>query len=134
MIKTFFVVLVPMLALDALWLGVISKGLYQKYIGHLFAEKVDFASASVVYLLLALGISFFAVLPAEGSLGKAFLMGTLFGLIVYGVYDFTNMATLRDWPLTISLIDMAWGTVLGGVSALAGTYLLKIFSQIIHNS
>jgi uncharacterized membrane protein len=109
-------------AVDMVWLGLIAKPFYARHIGHLMADKVRWTPALIFYFLYIAGILFFAVLPAveRGSLGRAVLAGALLGLLAYATYDLTNLATLRGWPLLVTVIDLVWGMVLtGGVAALS---------------
>jgi uncharacterized membrane protein len=99
--------------LDGLWLGFVMAGYYRAQLaaigridGGRFAP--DWSAALLVYVLLGLGLALFAV-PRATSVGSAAAYGALFGLIVYGVYDFTNVATLRQYPLQLALVDVAWG-------------------------
>jgi uncharacterized membrane protein len=111
-----------MLLLDALWLGLIAQPLYAQQLGHLLADEPRFGVAALFYLLYALGVVIFAVAPQSGgapwkaTLGRA----ALFGFFAYATYDLTNLATLRDWPLALSLIDIAWGTAISTASAAGG--------------
>jgi uncharacterized membrane protein len=118
-----YVLTVPVFfAVDMVWLGLIAKPFYARHIGHLMAAKVRWTPALLFYFLYIAGILFFAVLPAveRGSLGRAVLAGALLGLLAYATYDLTNLATLRDWPLLVTVIDLVWGMVLtGGVAALS---------------
>lgn len=112
-------------AVDMVWLGLIAKPFYAKHIGHLMAAKVRWTPALLFYFLYIAGILFFAVLPAveRGSLGRAVLAGALLGLLAYATYDLTNLATLRDWPILVTVVDLIWGMVLtGGVAA--ASYLI----------
>lgn len=111
-----------LIALDLLWLGVIAKQFYRQGIGHLMGPSPLPRVALLFYLLFAAGVVVFAVVPHEGGAGWAdtLLMGALFGFFAYATYDLTNLATLRDWPLGLSLIDMGWGTLVSAVSAGAG--------------
>lgn len=99
--------------IDMLWIGVIAKDLYAKQIGHLLGT-VNWTAAIIFYLIYIVGIIVFAVLPgvAQKSLVTALSLGALFGFIAYATYDLTNLATLKDWPLTVTLVDMVWGAVL----------------------
>lgn len=107
--------------LDALWLGVVAKDWYREAIGHLMAPSFNVPAAAAFYFLFPVGLIVFAVAPAQGDLVKAAWTGALFGLFCYGTYDLTSLAVLRDWPLSISLIDMAWGCAIGAAGATAGT-------------
>jgi uncharacterized membrane protein len=114
-------------AMDMLWLGVIAKNLYNKYLGDFLSDKVNWTAALIFYFLFIIGIFVFAILPAieKNSLKHAILLGAFFGFITYATYDLTNLATLKNWPLTIVFIDMAWGAVLTGLVSLAGFHIVK---------
>ncbi|MCY7388823.1 MAG: DUF2177 family protein [Burkholderiales bacterium] len=102
--------LLTMAALDAMWLGVIAKPIYQQGIGHLMAVRPNLAIASLFYVLFALGLMWFAVTPDGHGTGwsKTLLSAALFGFFAYATYDLTNLSTLRDWPVGVSLLDVAW--------------------------
>ncbi len=108
---------------DTLWLGVVARDYYRQALGSLLAPKVNFWAAVAFYLVYSLGIVIFAVLPAlrSDSVATALVHGALFGFFCYATYDLTNMATLRAWPIGMSLVDMAWGTLLTAAAALVGT-------------
>tara|TARA_B100000745_G_scaffold300509_1_gene254833 strand:- start:5240 stop:5647 length:408 start_codon:yes stop_codon:yes gene_type:complete len=114
--------------IDLIWLGVLAKDFYQKQIGFLLGP-VNWVAALVFYLFFIVGILVFAVLPAldSGSLIKALALGVFFGFITYATYDLTNLATLKDWPFTIAVVDIIWGSVLSGsvatISYLIGSRL-----------
>jgi uncharacterized membrane protein len=114
-----------MLVLDAIWLGLIAAPLYQQGIGHLMAEPPRFGVAALFYLLYPLGIVIFAVAarPA-GAWQPTLLAGALFGFFAYATYDLTNLATLKGWPVGLSLIDVAWGSGVSAVSAGAGRWAM----------
>ncbi len=114
-------------AIDLLWLGIIAKNLYQKYIGHLLSDQVNWSAALIFYLLFIVGIFVFAILPAveKDSLRYAILYGGLFGFFTYATYDLTNLATLKDWPLEVVFIDISWGIVLTGLVSTAGYFIMK---------
>ena len=119
---------VTMLALDALWIGVLAKAMYQDGIGHLMAPRANVAAAVAFYLVYLSGVMFFAVVPSEagGSL-KAAALGAAFGFVAYATYDLTNMATLKDWPLGVTLADLCWGTFITATTAAAGKWALDRF-------
>jgi uncharacterized membrane protein len=102
--------LVTLAILDILWLGLASREFYKARLGQLLLEQPNWYAAILFYLIHALGIVVFAV-PLAGSWVGAALYGALFGVCVYAAYDLTNLATLRGWPLTVSLVDLAWGAV-----------------------
>ncbi len=133
--QTFFlygITLAIFFAIDMVWLGAVAKGFYRKHLGYLMAPKVVWPAAVLFYLLFIAGLVVFAVRPglAAGAPGKALLLGAFLGLVAYATYDLTNMATVKDWPLVVTVVDLVWGTVLGGLvswlGALAGRGLLKL--------
>lgn len=111
--------LVIFVAVDALWLGNVAPRLYRPILGDILLAKFSIAPAVVFYLLYPAGLVFFAVGPAlkGGGLTTALLHGALFGLFTYATYDLTNQATLRNWSPLLTVVDIAWGTFLGAVSA-----------------
>jgi uncharacterized membrane protein len=127
---TYTAVLLVMLALDALWLGVVAKPLYQQAIGHLMAEQPRLGMALLFYAVYAAGITVFGVWPEAATPGwqGALRTGALFGFFCYATYDLTNLATLKGWPVGIALIDMAWGAAISGISAAAGKLALDRLS------
>jgi len=114
-LKLYAVSFIIFFAIDLFWLGIIAKRLYQAEIGHLLKTDVNWIAAVLFYLLFIGGLVIFVLMPAveAGNLWKAVLLGALFGFITYATYDLTNLATLKDWPLKITIIDLSWGTFLG---------------------
>lgn len=124
-VKLYFVALIVFLGVDAVWLGKIAPKFYSNNIGHLLAEQPNLIAAGVFYGLNIIGILVFAVVPAlnKQSILLAIGLGALYGFITYATYDLTNLATLKDWPLKVTIIDIVWGSFLTGtVSTL--TYLI----------
>jgi len=124
-----YVATVPIFfAIDMLWIGVIAKDMYFKSIPGLSPQPNWFA-AIIFYLIYIVGILIFAVLPnLDKGWQQALLYGALFGFFAYATYDLTNYAVMKAWPLSITLIDMAWGATLTGIVATI-SYLIgkKIF-------
>lgn len=110
------------LGLDALWLGVVARPAYRRWIGHLMADDIDMMAAFWFYLAYVVGLVIFAVSPAlrDGAWTTAVIYGALFGFFAYGTYEMSNFATLRNWPIRMVVVDLAWGTTLSAVSAFAG--------------
>lgn len=108
-------------ALDAVWLTTMTSRIYRPALGDILLSDLRIAPALAFYLLYPVGLVVFATMPAlrVGSAGTALAHGALFGLIAYATYDLTNYATLRSWTLQITLIDLAYGTVVAGLTALA---------------
>lgn len=115
----YVVALVVFVVVDMVWLGVVAKGFYRDALGGLLAEQFNIPAAIGFYLIYTAGLLIFVIAPAlrTGSWTEAALFGTLFGFFCYATYDLTNLATLRSWPLVLSLVDMAWGAILTGITA-----------------
>jgi uncharacterized membrane protein len=113
-IKLYAVAVITFLVIDLIWLGVIARSFYQAQIGHLLREDVNWAAAIVFYLVFVAGIVVLVVQPAieHQSVIRALVLGAVLGLVTYAAYDLTNLATLRDFPLTVAIVDLAWGAVL----------------------
>ena len=111
--------------IDMIWLGVIAKGFYRHSLEPLLTPNINWIAAIIFYLLFLVGVLIFALLPgmAKRSLVYTIEMAALFGFIAYATYDLTNLATLRDWPLTLSIVDMIWGSFLSASTATM-TYLI----------
>ena len=126
-LKAYAVTLITFLGLDFIWLGVIARGFYASQLGSLMSDRINVVAAGGFYLAYGAGIVFFAIAPAlaEGSWKTAALNGLFLGLLAYGTYDMTNIATLRNWPVAMSLVDLAWGGILTGISASAGFWAVR---------
>lgn len=124
-IKIILVAFVVFFAIDIIWLGLVAKNLYKKYLGFIMAPQVNWIAAVIFYIVFIIGLSFFVIEPAltKQSLSYALLAGLFFGFITYATYDLTNLATLKDWPITITIIDLVWGSFLGGAVSTI-TYLI----------
>lgn len=122
--------LVSFLAIDAIWLGVVARKFYQEQLGDLMLPSPNFAVAAVFYLCFAAAIVLLAVRPGleEGSLWTAAGYGAVLGLAAYGTYDMTNLSTLKNWPVSLSIVDMIWGTVLTAVASVSGYAVARHFA------
>lgn len=133
MLRNFIIVLVLTLVIDFLWVGLFMNRFYLEQFGEMARVKdgkfdVILWAAIMVYVILAIGITVFALPLGAGSIATAFTYGALLGFTVYGVYDFTNHATLKHWPMVLLAVDMAWGTfVCGTVAALTTWINIKFF-------
>lgn len=118
-----YVFMIPVFfLLDMLWLGIVAKGFYQSRLGGLLSAQVNWPAAVIFYLLFLAGLLFFVVLPAAArdSLMHGLLRGLFFGLITYATYDLTNLATLKNWSLSLSVVDILWGMILSAAVGTAG--------------
>ena len=124
-IKLYAIALPVFFAIDIIWIGFVAKDFYRGQIGFLLKSDVNWAAAITFYLLFIVGLVFFVISPAmeKGSWMYALLVGALFGLITYATYDLTNLATTKDWPLLVTIVDLAWGAVLAA-SVSTVTYLM----------
>ena len=120
---------VAFLAIDFVWLGYIARDFYRSQLGDLLADPVNLPAAAVFYLIYVIGVVIFAISPAlkSGAWTDALLYGALFGFFCYATYDMTNLATIRNWPLTMTLVDMAWGTALTATAATIGYLVASRF-------
>lgn len=126
-IKTYLIAFVVFFLIDIVWLVVVARKLYQKELGYIMSEKPNWIVAALFYLIFIAGLVFFVINPAleKNSWTYALLVGMLFGLITYSTYDLTNLATLKDWPIKITIIDLIWGTSLGGLVSTITFFILK---------
>ena len=113
-LKLYMATLIAFFAMDMVWLGLVARTFYRQHLGFLMAPSPNWLAALVFYLLFIAGILMFVVLPGlkDNSLKTTFIRAALFGLITYATYDLTNLATLKDWPVLVTIVDMIWGTVL----------------------
>jgi uncharacterized membrane protein len=121
-VKIFLASLVAFFVIDMLWLGVLARGYYRKHLGFVMRASPNWTAALIFYLLFVGGLVFFAIAPGleANSLGRALMLGAMYGLVTYGTYDLTNLATLKDWPTTLVIVDILWGIVLSSTVTWAG--------------
>ena len=110
----FAVTFVVFMGIDLVWLGFVAKNIYSKYLGYLMAPNVNWLAAMVFYVIFIIGILYFVIAPSlvDRDFTQLVIRAMLFGFITYATYDLTNLATVRDWPITITIIDLIWGTTL----------------------
>ncbi|KKQ30065.1 MAG: hypothetical protein US68_C0012G0005 [Candidatus Shapirobacteria bacterium GW2011_GWE1_38_10] len=127
MIKQYFVALFTFLIIDGVWLTVVAKNFYAKHLGFLMAKTPNLAAAGIFYLIYILGMVVLIIAPAlqKGSIMTAILTGALFGLCGYATYDLTNLATIKDWPVLVTVVDLIWGTFLSGAVAGVSYWILS---------
>jgi uncharacterized membrane protein len=127
-LKQYGVAFITFFTIDLLWLGVFAKNVYKKYLGYIMSSNPNWLAAISFYLLYIVGIVFFVINPAieKKSWRYALFAGMLFGFMTYATYDLTNLATLKDWPITITIIDLIWGSTLCGSVSLITYNVLKI--------
>jgi uncharacterized membrane protein len=113
-LKLYALALPVFFAIDMIWLGLVAKNFYRTQIGSLMKTDVNWAAAMIFYLIFIAGLVAFVIAPAvaKNSWSQALLLGAFFGLVCYATYDLTNLAIAKDWPLLVTIIDLAWGAVL----------------------
>lgn len=128
-IITYFITLVVFFVIDIIWLGLVAKDFYQDQIGFLMREKTNWAAALIFYFIFILGLVFFVISPAleSQSIVEALFRGAFFGFIAYATYDLTNLATLAKWPLKVTVVDLIWGTALGGLVSAISYFFSALF-------
>ena len=128
---TYGATLVTFLVIDFIWIRTVMVRLFREDVPHLLAEQTNYAVAAGFYVLFAAALVYFAVWPSRmgASFGKVAFDGAFIGLIAYGAYEATNMATLQGWTWRLFVVDIAWGIAIGAISALAGYAALKAVSS-----
>jgi uncharacterized membrane protein len=125
-VKLFFIALPVFFVIDMAWLVLVAKKFYQQQIGFLMKPDINWLAAIIFYLLFIAGLVLFVISPAveKHSWIHALIFGALFGLISYATYDLTNLATLKDWPVIVTVVDLIWGTVLASAISVI-TYFIS---------
>jgi uncharacterized membrane protein len=128
--KLYLVSLAAFFAIDMLWLGLVARSFYQRSLGFLMTPSPNWFAAVLFYLLFIVGILFFVVVPGleSGSFQSTILRAALFGLITYATYDLTNLATIQDWPVLLTVVDLLWGTFLSVAVSSIGFVFGKRFN------
>jgi uncharacterized membrane protein len=121
----YVVVLLVVLGLDAVWLGLIARDFYQREMGSLMSDTVRVVPAVLFYLLYPLALVYLALFRIPASKAEAVFRSAVVGLAAYGAYDLTNMAIVAGWPVTLSLIDWAWGGLAGAAAGAAGYAVVR---------
>ena len=126
----FAVTFVVFMGIDLVWLGFVAKNIYSKYLGYLMAPNINWLAAMVFYVIFIIGILYFVIAPSlvDRDFTQLVIRAMLFGFITYATYDLTNLATVRDWPITITIIDLIWGTTLStSVSVISYLFITNFF-------
>jgi uncharacterized membrane protein len=126
-LKLYLVALPIFFILDLAWIGFVARNFYQSQIGFLLKPAVNWPAAILFYLLFIAGIIVFVVTPAieKQSWIQAVAFGAFFGLVTYATYDLTNLAMTKDWPLAVTIVDLAWGSILSA-SVSVTTYAIAM--------
>ena len=125
--KSYLVAFAVFLVVEGLWLVVVAKNFYQKEIGFLMSESPLILPTVIFSLIFVFGLVFFVINPAfaKDSWKYALFVGILFGLISYSTYDLTNLATLKGWPLKVTIVDLVWGSSMSAIVSTTSFFILK---------
>lgn len=123
--------LVIFLAIDLVWLSIMGSALYRPALGNILLENFRSGPAIVFYLIFPIGIVLFAIHPAleSGHYQLATIDGALLGFFAYATYDLTNFSTLRNWTLTITAVDIVWGSLVTSVAATLACVAVKLLTS-----
>jgi uncharacterized membrane protein len=126
-IKLFFIALPVFFVIDMVWLVLVAKKFYDQQIGFLLKPDINWVAAIIFYLLFIAGLVIFVISPAleKNTWVHALLYGAFFGLVTYATYDLTNLATIKDWPVLVTIVDLIWGSVLAASISVI-TYFIAI--------
>jgi len=126
-LKLYLIALPVFLAIDMVWLTLIAKNFYAKYLGYLMSKNPNLVAALIFYLIFIAGLIVFVITPAldKKMWIQALLAGAFFGLVTYATYDLTNLATVKDWPLIITIVDLIWGMLLSAAVSVI-TYFIAL--------
>lgn len=127
-LKPYLAALLVVGLLDALWLGWLARDFYREAIGAQLVEQVRWVPALLFYVGFPAALVALAVYPAGQPLAMQVARAALVGLVAYGVYDLTNLATLRHWPLRLALADTAWGTLVSTAAGAAAAWVARRYS------
>ncbi len=129
MLNLIVVPTIVVLAMDAIWLGILAKKFYSVHLRPIMLGQTNFFYAAISYFVLITGLIAYAILPAleKSSKTHPFIAGAFFGFIVYGVYNFTNLSTVKGWSIKVAIVDTLWGIFLGGMGAFMSFVLIKMF-------
>lgn len=118
-IRNFFITFGVFITIDLIWLGLVAKKLYDKYLGYIMTKNINWIAAIVFYIIFVIGLLIFVIQPALAQESVKYLIyyAMAYGFVTYATYDLTNLATLKDWPIPITIIDLIWGTSLSTLTA-----------------
>ena len=128
-LSAYLATLLAFIVADSIWISAFARDFYRARIGHLLSSNPSFPAAAAVYLIYAAGVLIFAVTPAleTNDWLRAAVFGSAFGFFTYALYDLTCHATLKDWPLSVALADMVWGTFVTALAAAVGYAAASLF-------
>ena len=128
-IINYLATLLPLVAFDALWIGLVAKGFYANLMANIFSKTMNITPALFFYPIYALAVLLLAVLPAvtSGNWFEALWRGAILGLAAYSAYDLTNQATLSGWPTKMTLVDIGWGLCVTAITSVIAYFIISYF-------
>ncbi|MGB4293007.1 MAG: DUF2177 family protein [Bacteroidales bacterium] len=129
-IRLFLIALPVFFVIDMIWLVFVARNFYKEQIGFIMKPEINWVAAILFYLLFIVGLVVFVISPAveKRTWIHALGYGALFGLVTYATYDLTNLATLKEWPLKVTIIDLIWGALLASIVSVVTYFIaIKIF-------
>ena len=126
-LKMYSIAISVFFVIDMIWLGLIAKPFYSKHLGFLMKSEINWWAALLFYFIFIAGLVTFVLYPAlkENSWHYALMYGAFFGFITYATYDLTNLATIRDWPLVVTIVDLLWGTILAALVSVISFFVIS---------
>ena len=130
-LKVYFVALSVFLVVDLTWIGFIARTFYQDQLGFILASSPNWTAAIIFYMIFIAGLLFFSIIPAlkDTALKTGLIRAALFGLVTYGTYDLTNLALIKGWPVSVTVVDMIWGMVLSVTVCYITLKICRIFDH-----
>jgi uncharacterized membrane protein len=129
LIKQYFCIFIPMLIIDSIWLLLAMNKFYKNYLGYLLSPAPILGVALLFYSMYSFAVWFFIIKDKNTDLINIFFSGLFFGFIVYSAYDLTNQATIKDWPVIVTIVDMAWGAIMTGSVSVIAVVLMRFFTK-----
>jgi uncharacterized membrane protein len=129
-IRLFLIALPTFFVIDMAWLVLVARKFYSEHLGFIMKPDIGWTAAILFYLLFIAALVIFVIAPAveKHSWVHALIYGAFFGLVTYATYDLTNLATLKDWPVLVTIVDLIWGSVLASLISVI-TYF--VYSRIV---
>ena len=128
-LKLFSVSLLTFLILDAIWLGFVARNFYAKHLALYLTENVIWLSAIIFYIIFNIGLLVFVILPSieKNSYSVLIIYSLLYGIVTFATYDLTNYATIKNWPLIVTIVDICWGMFVAFASSSTAFLFHKYF-------
>jgi len=126
----YFSTLAICFVIDIIWLGFMNSRFYKPQLAGLMSDKVNWLPGILFYVLFVVGLLLLVVMPAYNneSWVSAILLGGLLGMVAYATYDLSNLATIKNWPVVVTIVDIIWGTVFSAIVATISYFIARALS------